>query len=212
MEVAAFVVGCFAIALSALSIGWQVFTWRRERRFAVRATITFEGASLGGGRYPIRVAASNQGGTHEWIASITVEAEYDRQLNRRMFFSSPELVLNPGRDRELKPRQVFESEFNLLSQMIGGGGLPTKVVGVVELASGRRVTSKPYLPSPKQAEKAMEPKSEFSEGDDYLDGYFPMGPHSVCPDCKSEIPSDARVCRYCQFRIADPPSRHSKGS
>lgn len=211
MEVAAFIVGCFAIGLSAVSVGWQIFTWRRERRFAVRASIVHVGAAVGGGRYPIRVVVSNDGGTREWVGDVQIEATYERDNNRRMFFHSPELVRNPSLDRDLPPRQRFESEFNLLSRLIGGGGLPVEIVAVVELMSGRKIRSEVFKPNPKIAADAQgeDQVKELRIGDRVLDDYFPQGPHSICADCKSEIPSDARVCRFCGFRIADQPSRDS---
>jgi ribosomal protein L40E len=27
----------------------------------------------------------------------------------------------------------------------------------------------------------------------------------VCPDCRSRIPADARVCRHCQYRFDQVP-------
>lgn len=211
MEVAAFIVGCFAIGLSAVSVGWQIFTWRRERRFAVRASIVDVGAAIGGGRYPIRVVVSNDGGTREWVSDVRIEATYDRDINRRMFFHSPELVRNPSLDRDLPPRRRFESEFNLLSGLIGGGELPIEIVAVVELMSGRKIRSAAFKPDQEIAANARreDPVQDLKIGDRDLDDYFPQGPHSICADCKSEIPSDARVCRFCGFRIADQPSRDS---
>ena len=208
IEVAAFMIGCFAIALSAVSVSWQIFTWKRERRFAVGASIISEGPAFGGGRYPIRVAASNEGGTREWVDGIKIEATYDRDINRRMFFNSPELVRNPSLDRDLPPRRRFESEFNLLSRLIAGGGLPIEIVAVVELTSGREVRSKVFKPDPTIAAEALgeDPVEDLKIEGRVWDDYFPQGPHSICADCKSEIPSDARVCKFCGFRIAEQPS------
>jgi hypothetical protein len=174
-------------------------------------SIIYTGAALGGDRYPIRVVVSNEGGTREWVGDVKIEATYDRDINRRMFFHSPELVRNPSLDRDLSPRRKFESEFNLLSRMIAGGGLPIEIVAVAELSSGREIRSKAFKPDPEIAAEALgeDPVENLKVGDPSLDDYFPQGPHSICADCKSEIPSDARVCKFCGFRIAEQPSTGS---
>jgi hypothetical protein len=207
MDTAAFAVGCLAVALASLSLGWQVFTWIRERRFAASATIRSEGSGFGSRRYPIRVVVTNRGGTLEWVEQIALHANYDREINRRMYFNSPELVRNPGMDRELPPRKRFESEFNLVSRQIGGGGLPTDVTAVVSFASGREVRSQLFRPDPQQAAAAFEddPVKGITLPEGAIDDYFPVGPHAICSDCRSEIPVDARVCKFCGYRIEDHP-------
>lgn len=202
MEVAALAVGCVAITLSAISVGWQMFTWRRERRFDVRLTVEQDGVGVGGRRYPVRVVATNHGGTTEWINRLWIDATYDRVVNRKLTFYAPELVQNPRRDRELPPRQRFESEYNLLSGLIGGGGLPKEIVARAKFASGREVSSAAFQPQESLAATALEPPLEGLElpGGATAD-YFPKGPEVICPDCKSEIPSDARVCAACGFQF-----------
>lgn len=208
MEIAAFAVGCLAVALASLSLGWQVFTWKRERRFAASAVVQSEGAGVGSRRYPIRVVITNRGGTVEWVKQIALHANYDREINKRMYFNSPELVRNPSMDRELPPRKRFESEFNLVSGQIGGGGLPTDVTAVVSFASGQEIRSKPFRPEQLQADAAFEdnPLEGFVLREGATDDYFPAGPHAICPDCRSEIPVDARVCKFCGHYIGDPPT------
>jgi uncharacterized protein UPF0547 len=212
MQIAAFAVACFAAGLALLSLAWQVYSWRRERRFAMAVRIRSEGVALGGGRYPVTVVATNEGGTTEWVEQIALKATYERELNRRITFNSPELVRNPSINRELRPRNRFESEFNLLSAQIGGGGLPISIVAVASFASGRETCSQIFKPDPKQARAAHEPDpvadlnaqlADFPTG--WYEDYFPTGPFAVCPDCKTEIPVDARVCRYCGHRTEDPP-------
>ena len=211
MQIAAFAVGCVAAVLALMSLAWQVYSWRTERRFAVTMTIRDEMAAIGSNRYSIRAVATNEGGTIEWVEQVTLHATYDRELNRSLIHYSPELVRNPSMDRELRPRNRFESEFNLLSVQISAGGLPTKVVAVASFASGREVRSAPFHPSPSHAAGAREPDpvadvnaamSPLPEG--WNDDYFPVGPFAVCPDCRAEVPVDARVCRFCGFRIEPP--------
>jgi hypothetical protein len=206
MDVAAFVVACVAAMISAASIGWQIYTWRRAHRFDVHLQVECRGVGFGGGRYPLHVVVTNHGGTTEWIDSVLIQASYDRDINKKMTFYAPELVRNPARDRELAPRQRFESEFNLLSGLIGGGGLPKEVRATVHFASGRQEFSAPYQPNPEWAENALEPRTS---GVDLPEGafadYFPSGPFQLCPDCRSEIPSDARVCAACGFRFESCP-------
>jgi hypothetical protein len=209
MEIAAFAVGCLAVGLASLSLGWQVFTWRRERRFAVTAVIRSEGVGLGSRRYAARVVVTNEGGTVEWIEQVALHANYEREINRRMYFNSPELVRNPSLNRELPPRKRFESEFNLVSGQIGGGGLPKEVVAVISFASSREVRSEPFRPDRAQADAAFKdaPVADLRLSEAAIEDYLPVGPHAICPDCRSEIPSDARICRFCGFRLAQAPER-----
>lgn len=176
-------------------------------------TIRENPVPIGGGRYPVTVVATNAGGTVEWVEQIALEATYERELNRRLIFNSPELVRNPSMDRELRPRNRFESEFNLLSAQIGGGQLPVSVEAVISLASGKKVRSQAVRPIPEWAAGAREPDpvadvnalvSLLPPGWDA--DYYPAGPLALCPDCKAEIPVDARVCRFCGFRIESPPA------
>jgi len=202
MDIAAFAVACLAVLLSAVSIGWQVFTWRRAQRFDVRLDLENPGVGIGGGRYPLHAIATNRGGTTEWVEALSVEASYDREINKKMTFFSPELVRNPSRSRELAPRQRFSSEFNLLSGLIGGGGLPVEVRATIRLSSGREVSSSAYRPNPEWAKNALEPQAAGLElPEDAFEDYFPTGPHRMCPDCRTEIPSDARVCAACGHRL-----------
>jgi hypothetical protein len=212
MQIAAFAVGCLAAVLALMSLAWQVYSWRTERRFSVTMTIRDEKAGFGTNRYSIRTVATNEGGTTEWVEQVSLHATYDRELNRSLIHYSPELVRSPSMDRELRPRNRFESEFNLLSAQIGGGGIPISVVAVASFASGREVRSEPLTPSPSYAEAAREPNpvadvnavmAQLPEG--WNDDYFPSGPFGLCPDCKTEIPVDARVCRFCGFRIESAP-------
>jgi hypothetical protein len=218
LQAAALAVACIAAVLALMSLAWQVYSWWAERRFAVTMTIRDAIAALGSNRYSIRAAATNEGGTTEWVEDVTLRATYDRELNSSLIHYSPELVRNPSMDRELRPRNRFESEFNLLSVQISGGGLPTKIVAAVTFASGRRVESEPFYPSPSHAEAAREPDPVADVNalmaqlpDGWNDDYFPVGPFAVCPDCKTEIPVDARVCRFCGFRIEPLPDSRKDG-
>jgi hypothetical protein len=213
MEVAAFAVACVAAGLALSSLAWQVYSWKAERRFAVTVHIRAEPVPIGGGRYPVTVVAMNEGGTVEWVEQISLEATYERELNRRMIFNSPELVRNPGMDRELRPRNRFESEFNLLSPQIGGGQLPATITAVAYLTSGHTVRSQTVRPRSDWAKGAHEPDPVADVNAELAaflppgwdEDYYPAGPFALCPDCKAEIPVDARVCRFCGFRIGSPP-------
>jgi hypothetical protein len=212
MQVAAFAVASYAAMLALLSLGWQVYSWKAERRFRVELTIREDPVPIGCGRYPITVVATNAGGTVEWVEQIALEANYERELNRRLIFYSPELLRSPSMDRELRPRNRFESEFNLLSAHIGGGQLPVSVEAVISLASGRTARSQAVRPIPEWAEGAREsdPVADINDLVRRLPpgwdaDYYPAGPFALCPDCKGEIPVDARVCRFCGFRIESPP-------
>jgi hypothetical protein len=206
MDVAALVIACIAIGLSALSVSWQIYTWRRERRFDVRVRIVFEGASLGTRRYPIRVVVSNHGGTDEAIERLWIKATFDHPGRDPLNFYAPELVRNPSRDRSLPPRRRFESHFNLLAVLIGATHFPTRVEAFVELESGRQASSEPYETNQSAKDHALEaPPEGLDLPEGVLDDYFPEGPFQICPDCKSEIPVDARVCRACGYRFARRP-------
>jgi hypothetical protein len=205
--IAAFVIGCIAVGLSLLSLAWQVFIWRRERRFAMDIRIVVQGPGIGSQRYPIQVVATNAGGTTEWVENVELLAKYDREVNKSIRFFSPELTRNPSMDRHLPPGKRFESEFNLLSAFIGGGKLPYEVIAKAMFASGREISSEPYRPDPEWAKMAREddPVRDLKLPEGVMDDYYPAGPHRICPDCKSEIPSDAAVCRFCGFRLSNKP-------
>jgi hypothetical protein len=209
MEVAAFAVGCVAILLSGTSLGWQVYTWLRDRRFDIRARVVYDGATVGGRRYPITVVVTNHGGTEEAIEQLWINVTYDDEDPHTTNFYAPELVRHPSRDRSLPPGRRFRSQFNLLSRTISGRAFPKRVVAQAELESRRQIVAEPYLTSESIWASALEDKPlvfEVPEDDDY----FPEGPTQPCPDCKSEIPSDARVCRYCGYRYSGSAD-HSSG-
>lgn len=63
MGVAAFVVGCAGFGLALVSLGWQVWTWRHQRKFDVRASIVSEYVVVGSGKFEITVVIENQGQT-----------------------------------------------------------------------------------------------------------------------------------------------------
>jgi hypothetical protein len=209
MQVAAFTIGCVALLLSIGSLTWQVYSWRQDRRFDVRLEIDFPSVPIGGRRYDLTVVVANCGRTDEAIEELILTATYDREINRKLNFYSPELVADPAVDRRLTPDRSFRSTFNLMSGLIGGRGdpsdFPTEVLAVVGLQSGRQVFSEPYKPPKDLRDHALEdPPSGLSIPSNQLDDYFPQGPRRPCPDCRTAIPSDARVCRYCGYEAYAP--------
>jgi hypothetical protein len=206
MQVAAFTIGCVAFLLSIGSLTWQIYSWRQDRRFDVRLEIGFPIVPLGERRYDMTVVVSNRGRTDEALQELRLVAMYDREFNRKLTFYSPELIADPATDRQLPPNRSFSSTFNLMSKLIGGRGnpedFPTEVIGVAELQSGRQVFSEPYQPPTDLRDHALEdPPAHLSIPSRHLDDYFPQGPRRPCPDCRTAIPSDARVCRYCGHEI-----------
>lgn len=87
--------------------------------------------------------------------------------------------------------------------MIAGPGFPKVVIAWVRLESGRTVCASPYYTSESLRETAMDrptaPDHTLPEG--VLDDYFAAGPTVPCPDCRTMVPADANVCRYCDYRF-----------
>jgi hypothetical protein len=140
VEVAAFVIGCVALGLSGLTLGWQVYTWTRDRRFDVRAVIKSDLIPVGEGRYEVAVEVTNHGRTHEALSEIWLQYSEHGPLD-------PDDLIPSVRDRnlpetDLPPRRRVRRTYDLLASRFAP--FPTEVVAHVWLQSGDRVVSPPF--------------------------------------------------------------------
>ena len=81
VEVAAFVIGCFAFVLSVVGLGWQIVTWRHEHRFDVQVWV--EEVPLvepGSGQYGVVVVIRNTGATSEAVQHVSLVYSEDSAI------------------------------------------------------------------------------------------------------------------------------------
>jgi hypothetical protein len=203
MEAVALAVGCIALLISLASLSWQVHTWRQARRFDVRVTADTPGAGVGSRRYPLEITVANLGGTEEAIAELWLSDTDDSgKAEKARRFQDPQHIREPTAERGLPPNRRYCTTFNLLAAIIAGPGFPKAVIAWVRLESGRVVFAAPYYTKEFLRETAMEPAGpKYSLPEGVFDDYFASGPTVPCPDCKTMVPADANVCRYCEYRF-----------
>jgi hypothetical protein len=143
VEIAAFVIGSVALVLSLVSFGWQVFTWRHERRFDVRVRIESELVPVAEGKYPITVVIENHGATVEAVQEVWLLYAEHYDLDKEpdpVRVRPPSLQDTTG--EPLPPRRNVRRTYDLL----GGtyAPFPNELTAVALLESGERVVSKRY--------------------------------------------------------------------
>jgi hypothetical protein len=169
VDVASFVIACTALALSLIGLGWQIFTWRRGRRFDIRVRIDAPMHAVGSGIYEVVVVIENHGEREEAVDSVALL--YSEPEQRDGMPGPGDLWAGPGSslwDRhargELPPRRNLRFTYDLLAGRFTP--FPAEVVAVASLETGEVVRSAPYTTSLQSLSLVMAGRERPKAADD----------------------------------------------
>lgn len=139
MEIAAFIIGCVALGLSLIGLGWQIWTWFEDRKFKVTVELESLVFAPHSGEYPVTVVARNLGRTDEAVRQIWLHfagaLREDPAAPQR-----PASFQDGNPPRALPPRKEVRKTYNLLDEKFMGC-VPAEVTAVVVLESGEQAHS-----------------------------------------------------------------------
>lgn len=141
VEVAGFVIACFALLIAGGSLGWQVFTWRQGRRMDVRVRVTADEVVVASGELNVTVTVENGGSTHEAVQEVWLLYAESAERDGANVLGPPNIRKRmPKEAGDLPPRRNVRVTFDLLgSRFITH--LPTALEGIVLLESGHQIRS-----------------------------------------------------------------------